>query len=78
MVKEKLFEKGQEVIVLLHGAGVTTSEAQTILEIKDGEIWLDNGFGNDPTGPFDAKTGKRTGYMMPGFSQRIRMEYERS
>ena len=70
-IGDKMLKVGQEVTVLLHGAGVTSSEKETILEIIDGEIWLDSGFGNDPSGPFDAKTGKRTGYMMPGFSQKI-------
>ena len=70
----KIFQEGQEVTVLLRGAGVTTSEKETILEIVNGEIWMDNGFGNDPSGPFDTKTGKRTGYMMPGFSQWISID----
>ena len=66
-----MYKEGQKVTVLLRGAGVTTSEIETILEIKDGKIWLDNGIGNDPSGPFDAETGKYLEYTMPGFSQQL-------
>ena len=65
------FRKGQEVNLALTGAGFTTREVYTILEIKSGKVWLDNGFGNDPTGPFNAETGRYEELTMPGFSQRI-------
>ena len=66
-----MFKVGQEVIQLLTGAGFTTDETYTILEIKRGKIWLDNGPGNDPSGPFN-KNGQYEGDTMSGFTQRIK------
>ena len=65
------FEEGQEVNLALTGAGYTTREVYTILEIKKGKVWLDNGSGNRPTGPFNAETGAYEEYTVPGFSQMI-------
>ena len=67
------YKIGQKVRVALSGAGVTSYETFTVLEINvEGNVFLDDGSGwDDPLGPFDAKTGVRTSYMMPGFRQRI-------
>ncbi len=67
------YEIGQKVRVALSGAGVTTYETFTVLDINDeGDVFLNDGSGwDDPLGPFDAKTGVRTSYMMPGWEQRI-------
>lgn len=65
--------KGDNVAVVLSGAGAETSELGVILDVRDGEVWLDNGPGNDPTGPYDATTGRYLGDTMPGFSSRIEM-----
>ena len=66
-----MFKKGQQVVQYLSGAGYVTEEICTVLEVTKGEVWLDNGDGNDPTGPFDATTGEYTEFCIPGFSKRI-------
>lgn len=65
----KKLKKGQVVTVALSGAGVVTREQRTILKVDKHGIWLDNGSGNDPTGPFDLATLRMSGAF--GFSQRI-------
>lgn len=66
------FRKGDRVILELHGAGVvTTEDDHTVLHVRKGEVWLDNGPGNDPTGPF-SRDGNYLDYQMPGFSMRIK------
>ena len=67
-----MFKVGQEVILYLTGAGFTTNEETTILEIKGNNVWTDNGPGNDPGGPFNFKDGLYGGNTMPGFTQRIK------
>jgi hypothetical protein len=51
------FKKGQRVKRSLNMVGVTTGEEETVLMVRKGEVWLDNGPGNDPSGPFDDSTG---------------------
>ena len=68
-----MFDVGQEVDLLLTGAGFTTSVICTILKIKGGKVWLDNGFGNTPSGPFSNESGEYIGdYAFPGFSHKIK------
>lgn len=57
----KKFKKGDKVIRYLNLAGFTTNEEETVLKVTKKGIWLDNGVGNDPSGPFDLKTGKLLG-----------------
>ncbi|MEK7625296.1 MAG: hypothetical protein AAB467_03030 [Patescibacteria group bacterium] len=63
------FHKGQKVRQSLSGAGVTTHTDEVVLRVVKGKVWLDNGPGNDPSGPYDAKTGLKSGVF--GFSSRI-------
>lgn len=53
-----MFRKGQAVTLELLGPGALRSEeSATVLRVDKRGVWLDNGPGNDPTGPFDPKTG---------------------
>lgn len=53
-----MFKVGDKVITYLDGAGYTTKEkARKIIAIDERGVWLDNGSGNDPSGPFDPETG---------------------
>ena len=68
----KKLSAGMRVNVLLTGAGFVTKEAKKVLRIDRRGVWLDNGPGNDPSGPFDANTGAYSHDLCaPGFSQRI-------
>jgi hypothetical protein len=69
-----MFEKGDHVLLALTGAGYTTFDSFFIKKVNKNGAWLDNGPGNDPTGPFDTKTGEYKGDMMPGFMQKIMPE----
>lgn len=64
------FRKGMKVSLETHGAGFITTEDATVLHIRKGEVWLDNGPGNDPTGPFDQE-GRYLGYTVAGFTFRL-------
>lgn len=65
------YRKGDDVILEVHGAGYVTEEDRTVLWVKNGEVWLDNGPGNDPTGPFDQE-GRYGGDLAFGFDFRLR------
>ncbi len=67
------FRKGDTVRLILSGAGFDTFEQATVAFVRKGEIWLDNGPGNDPTGPFN-QAGRYLGFTIGGFSQRIEEE----
>lgn len=64
------FKKGQAVIRYLTGAGVTTKEDAVVSKVTKAGVWLDNGSGNDPSGPFDPITGRSEPGAF-GFSSRI-------
>lgn len=65
------FTKGQAVTKSLTGAGFTTTEKAKVLKVDKKGVWLDNGSGNDPSGPFDAHTGLYLGASMAGWTSRI-------
>ncbi len=65
--KQRFLAK-QTVWLAIHGAGVTSWEEHVVGSVRRGQVWLDNGPGNDPTGPFDAATGKYLGDLAFGFS----------
>lgn len=67
------FKKGQKVKRALTGAGYTTYEDGVILDVDEKGVWLDNGAGNDPAGPFHPETGEYLEYSMPGFSSKIEL-----
>lgn len=62
-----MFKKGMRVRAILHGAGVVTEEERTVLKVSREGVWLDNGPGNDPSGPF--VKGKKPGVF--GFWEEI-------
>jgi hypothetical protein len=62
-----MFKKGMRVRAILHGAGVVTEEERIVLRVDRDGVWLDNGVGNDPSGPFI--DGKRQGVF--GFWEEI-------
>ena len=71
MPTEFKFRKGQKVWQAMHGAGVTSYSQQTIGLVRNGKVWLDNGRGNGPSGPFDAVTGKYLGDTVFRFSKEL-------
>lgn len=74
--KKLVLKRGQTVWIAVHGAGVTSYEDARVESVskKKGVFYLDNGPGNDPTGPFDIKTGKNLYEAFPGFSFNILTE----
>ena len=50
--KVGVFKKGMKVVKILHGAGLVSKEAGVVLKVDKSGVWLDNGGGNDPSGPF--------------------------
>ena len=61
------FKRGQQVKQSLSGAGFTTSDPpRPVLKVTKRGVWVDNGAGNDPSGPFDPVTGKMK-EQMPGW-----------
>lgn len=50
-MKEK-FNKGDTVQVYVHFVMVTPGEIKKVLRVDKRGVWLDNGYGNDPSGPF--------------------------
>lgn len=66
------FKKGQTVWIAIHGAGVVSYEEGVVGDIRKGKIWLDNGPGNKPGGPYDAITGKCQGDF--GFVMKLHSE----
>ena len=65
------FTKGQIVRLLTNAFGITSEEEERILEVIDYAVWLDNGLGNDPSGPFCVESGHYKGEALPGFTMRI-------
>jgi hypothetical protein len=53
-----VFCAGDTVIRRLHGFGIVTKDVATVLSSEDGEVWLDNGPGNRPSGPFIGGLGE--------------------
>lgn len=71
MPTPSVFAKGQAVSLVLRGGGATSHEDAKVLKITPKGVWLDNGPGNSPTGPFDATSGRYLGPRVSGFSQSI-------
>lgn len=71
MTQVSPFKKGQSVHVELTGGGFTTRETKRVLSVDDTAVYLSNGPGNDPSGPFDPITGRRSEALVGGFTQRI-------
>lgn len=65
------FKKGMKVDKYLSGAGVTTSEKATVLRVDKKGVWLNNGSGNDPSGPFCPISGKYLEWSLPGWESFI-------
>lgn len=58
------FKKGQKVLSKFYLAGVVSEETFTVLKVDKKGVWLDNGLGNRPTGPFDPITGEKLEMFM--------------
>ena len=58
-MKKIVYKKGDIVRCILHGAGVDTEEKREIERVDKSGVWLSNGYGNRPSGPF--VNGKREG-----------------
>jgi hypothetical protein len=54
----------------LYCAGCVTTEHKVVLRVTDRDVWLDNGGSNDPSGPFD----RRTGWHREGAFGRMKIE----
>ena len=65
------FKKGMDVTESLIGVyGVSTTQG-TVLRVDKKGAWIDNGVGNDPSGPFDINTGEYLGHSFPDIIRRI-------
>ena len=62
------FKKGEKVNLYVSIGGIVTTEKAKVLKIDKKGVWLDNGVGNDPSGPFDPNTGRKEMFLG---SQRI-------
>lgn len=51
------FKRGQKINICIEGAGYVTREPHTVKSITKKGVMIDNGPGNDPSGPFDPVTG---------------------
>ena len=51
-MKKDTFKKGDKVMVYVHYIVVIPSGIKTVLRVDKHGVWLDNGYGNDPSGPF--------------------------
>jgi hypothetical protein len=61
------FKKGQKVTTVLTGGGQITRESGVVLRVNKQGVFLDNGPGNDPSGPFDPLTGLYRDQWLPGW-----------
>lgn len=52
------WEKGQKVVIEVRAGGILTEEEGVVSEVNKKGVYLDNGEGNDPSGPFDRNTGE--------------------
>lgn len=68
-----MFRRGQIVTVQVYGPGPLHSEepGYKILKVDKRGVWLDNGDGNDPKGPYDPNTGEHRNGSVFGVGQRI-------
>ena len=67
-----MFEKGQSVKLISNVMGIKTEYAETVLRVDKKGVWLDNGPGNDPSGPYDPLTGQwADNHVIPMSTQRI-------
>ena len=51
------FKKGDEVMIAVNIAGIKTYEDSVVLKVTKKGVFLDNGAGNDPSGPYNPVTG---------------------
>ena len=67
----KPIKKGDMVMLVLIGFGAVTREGpMPVLRVDKRGIWVSNGSGNDPYGPYDPRTlTARDG--VPGFTAKI-------
>jgi len=67
-----MVQVGDIVFLQVRVMGIETEEERTVLRVDDDGIWLDNGPGNRPSGPYDTGTGEwADNGIVSGASQRI-------
>lgn len=57
-MKTMKWKKGQKVIIEVHVAGLVTTEKGIVCKVTKNGVYLGNGDGNKPNGPYDPKTGE--------------------
>lgn len=62
--------EAERVRLIITIRGIRTAETKTVLRTDEEGVWLDNGYGNDPDGPYDPESGKYLGDLFMG-SRRI-------
>jgi hypothetical protein len=62
--------KAEQVRLIITIGGIRTAETKCVLRVDEDGVWLDNGYGNDPDGPYDSETGEYLGDLFMG-SRRI-------
>jgi len=68
-----------ETITLIYDAfGIKTYAEKNILKVDKKGVWLDNGPGNDPDGPFDPATGIWDEYAYLGLGYQKIVKYKES
>ena len=71
------FATGKRVTVVSNVMGIETEEHCTVSEIDARGVWLDNGPGNDPSGPFDPVSGEwEDNNVIPGSTMTIVCAHE--
>ena len=64
--RKGMFKKGDEVRLALSIMGIVTETREIVLRVDKRGVWLDNGPGNDPSGPYDPVTGLwEDNYVIP-------------
>lgn len=64
---------GDGVYLTVQVAGISTCERRTVSKVSGGNIWLDCGPGNRPSGPYSAVTGNwANNGAVPGAAMWIR------
>jgi len=63
MSETQMRKAGDKVSIKVAGADLITYEEGDILSLDEKGVWLDNGPGNDPSGPYDPETGRNLGYQ---------------
>ena len=67
------FKRGDPIDIVIDGAGVRSVASGKVLKVTKAGVWLDNGEGNDPSGPFDPISGRDlSDIFIPAWTRFIR------